>query len=172
MAKTTMPARALKAMQRYVIAAKLQALPIHPIATAYRAGRSIADNAAPHAGKRVILKLDFRDFFTSITPGDLTALLDDARFDTISADDRIMLTAILFEVGKLIIGIYIGKLGLTSTYGAAASLVVVLIWVYYNAQIVLLGAEFTHVYAKRRAARSLAWSGWADAALSRSRPEP
>jgi len=82
-----------------------------------------------------------------------------------------VLTALLFEIGKLVIGLYIGKLGLASTYGAAASLVVVLIWVYYNAQIVLLGAEFTHVYAKRRAARRPEWRGWADPALSRPRPE-
>jgi membrane protein len=59
------------------------------------------------------------------------------------------LTACLFEVGKLLIGIYIGKQGLESTYGAAASLVVVLIWVYYASQIVLLGAEFTRAYALR-----------------------
>jgi len=57
------------------------------------------------------------------------------------------ITAALFETGKLLIGIYIGKQALDSTYGAAASLVVLLIWVYYSAQIVLLGAEFTHVYA-------------------------
>jgi membrane protein len=58
-------------------------------------------------------------------------------------------TACLFEVGKFLIGIYIGKQGLESTYGAAASLVVVLIWVYYASQIVLLGAEFTRAYALR-----------------------
>jgi membrane protein len=57
-------------------------------------------------------------------------------------------TAALFEIGKFLIGVYIGKLGLESTYGAAASIVIVLIWVYYSAQIVLLGAEFTNVYAK------------------------
>jgi membrane protein len=57
-------------------------------------------------------------------------------------------TAALFEIGKLLIGLYIGKQGLESTYGAASSLVVVLIWVYYSAQIVLLGAEFTHSQAK------------------------
>jgi membrane protein len=59
-------------------------------------------------------------------------------------------TAILFEVGKLLIGLYIGKQGLESTYGAAASIVIVLIWVYYSAQIVLLGAEFTNAHAKQR----------------------
>jgi len=57
------------------------------------------------------------------------------------------ITAALFEIGKLLIGIYIGKQALDSTYGATASLVVLLIWVYYSSQIVLLGAEFTHVYA-------------------------
>ena len=57
---------------------------------------------------------------------------------------------LLFDVGKLAIGLYIGKQGLKSTYGAAASIVIVLIWVYYSAQIVLMGAEFTHVNAVRR----------------------
>src|SRR5215212_1360763 len=61
-----------------------------------------------------------------------------------------ILTALLFEIGKFLIGLYIGKQGLESTYGAASSLVVILIWVYYSAQIVLLGAEFTNVRAKQR----------------------
>jgi membrane protein len=60
-----------------------------------------------------------------------------------------VVTAVLFEVGKFLIGIYIGKQGLESTFGAAASLVVLLIWVYYSSQIVLLGAEFTRAYARR-----------------------
>ena len=60
-------------------------------------------------------------------------------------------TAALFEIGKFLIGFYIGKQGLESTYGASASIVVVLISVYYTAQIVLFGAEFTHVRAKQRA---------------------
>ena len=54
----------------------------------------------------------------------------------------------LFEIGKFLIGLYIGKQGLESTYGAAASIVVVLIWVYFSAQIVLYGAEITNVQAK------------------------
>jgi membrane protein len=61
------------------------------------------------------------------------------------------ITAALFEIGKLLIGLYIGKQGLESTYGAAASLVVLLIWVYYSSQLVLMGAEFTRIHAKRRA---------------------
>jgi membrane protein len=70
-----------------------------------------------------------------------------------------VLTAALFEVGKLLIGLYIGKQGLESTYGAAASIVVVLIWVYYTAQLVLIGAEFTHVYARRYGSRRSAADG-------------
>lgn len=56
-------------------------------------------------------------------------------------------TALLLAIGKLLIGIYIGKSGMVSGYGAAGSLVVVLLWVYYSAQLFLLGAEFTCVYS-------------------------
>jgi membrane protein len=61
-----------------------------------------------------------------------------------------LLTALFFEVGKVAIGFYIGKQGLESTYGAAASIVVVLVWVYYTSQIILMGAEITHAYAKHK----------------------
>jgi membrane protein len=56
-------------------------------------------------------------------------------------------TALLFTIGKFLIGLYIGKSGVTSGFGAAGSLVVVLVWVYYSAQIFLMGAEFTWAYA-------------------------
>lgn len=56
-------------------------------------------------------------------------------------------TALLFTIGKFLIGLYIGKSKLTSGFGAAGSLVVVLVWVYYSAQIFFLGAEFTWAYA-------------------------
>jgi membrane protein len=66
-------------------------------------------------------------------------------------------TALLFEAGKLAIGLYIGKQGLETSFGAAASLVVLLVWVYYSSQIVLMGAEFTRAYALRHSSqRSLA----------------
>jgi membrane protein len=58
-------------------------------------------------------------------------------------------TAILFTVGKFLIGLYLGKSGVTSGFGAAGSVVVLLVWVYYSAQIFLLGAEFTAIYAYR-----------------------
>jgi membrane protein len=56
-------------------------------------------------------------------------------------------TAVLFTIGKFLIGIYLGKASFGSTYGAAGSLVIVLVWVYYSAQIFFFGAEFTQVYA-------------------------
>ena len=62
-------------------------------------------------------------------------------------------TALLFMVGKLLIGIYIGKSAISSGFGAAGSLVVVLVWVYYSAQIFLLGAEFTRVYSQAHGSR-------------------
>jgi membrane protein len=57
------------------------------------------------------------------------------------------LTSILFTIGKFLIGLYLGTSGVTSIYGAAGSLITVLLWVYYSALIFLLGAEFTQVYA-------------------------
>jgi membrane protein len=62
-------------------------------------------------------------------------------------------TALLFNLGKFAIGWYIGTQGLESTYGAAASIVILLVWVYYSAQIVLFGAELTHAYATERGSR-------------------
>ena len=62
-------------------------------------------------------------------------------------------TSLLFAVGKVIIGFYLGHSALTSAYGAAASLVIFLIWIYYSAQILLFGAELTHVYALKYGSR-------------------
>ena len=62
-------------------------------------------------------------------------------------------TALLFTVGKSLIGFYLGASAVASAYCAASSLVVILIWVYYSAQIFLLGAEFTQIYTTRWASR-------------------
>jgi membrane protein len=58
-------------------------------------------------------------------------------------------TAILIEIGKNLIGLYLGRSSAGSTYGAAGSFVIILLWVYYSSQILFLGAEFTQVYARR-----------------------
>ena len=62
-------------------------------------------------------------------------------------------TALLFTLGKFLISVYIGRSAVASSFGAAGSLVVVMIWVYYSAQIFLLGAEFTWVYAHSHGSR-------------------
>src|ERR1700755_100435 len=69
-----------------------------------------------------------------------------------------VLTAALFEVGKFLIGLYIGKQGLESTYGAAASIIVVLIWVYYSAQIARRGSQFPPLTPHRSGSRKHAAS--------------
>jgi len=61
-------------------------------------------------------------------------------------------TAVLFGIGKLLIGIYLGHASIGSAYGAAGSLVVFLVWVYYSSLVLFLGAEITQVYARRRGA--------------------
>lgn len=63
------------------------------------------------------------------------------------------ITALLFTIGKTVLGQYLGQASFGSTYGAAGSLVILLAWVYYSAQILFFGAEFTQVYASRYGSR-------------------
>jgi len=62
-------------------------------------------------------------------------------------------TALLFTIGKFAIGMYIGKASIGSAYGAAGSIVVLITWIYYSAQILYFGAEFTQVYATTHGTR-------------------
>ncbi len=62
-------------------------------------------------------------------------------------------TALLFTLGKFLIGLYLGKSAVASSYGAAGAVVILLIWMYYSAQIFLLGAEFTYLYAHHYGSR-------------------
>jgi membrane protein len=64
-----------------------------------------------------------------------------------------LLTSLLFTAGKWVIGLYLGNASIGRAYGGAGSVVVLLVWVYYSAQLVFLGAEFTHQYAKVRGSR-------------------
>src|SRR6266851_3082661 len=67
-----------------------------------------------------------------------------------------MATALFFSIGKYLIGLYIGSSNVASTYGAAGALVIILLWIYYSAQILLFGAEFTKACADRRLALAAA----------------
>jgi membrane protein len=80
-------------------------------------------------------------------------VIPEVRVDWRDVATGAILTALLFSVGKLVIGLYLGKAGIASAYGAAGSLVVLLVWVYYSAQIFLFGAEFTYAYARWRRSR-------------------
>jgi membrane protein len=62
-------------------------------------------------------------------------------------------TSALFAAGKAVIGLYLGRSGLASTFGAAGSVVVLVVWVYYAAQIFFFGAEMTQAYARRHGSR-------------------
>jgi membrane protein len=63
------------------------------------------------------------------------------------------MTALLFNLGKFLLGLYLGRSSMASAYGAAGSLVIVLLWVYYSAQILFFGAQFTRMYADRCGSR-------------------
>ena len=65
-----------------------------------------------------------------------------------------LFTALLFTIGKAAIGVYLGRASVTSVYGAAGSLVLILLWIYYSAQLLFLGAEFTEVWSRWRGSRS------------------
>jgi membrane protein len=64
-----------------------------------------------------------------------------------------LITSVLFNIGKSLIGWYIGSSAIASSYGAAAGLIVLLLWVYYSVEIFLLGAEFTKIYANRHGSK-------------------
>jgi membrane protein len=83
-----------------------------------------------------------------------------------------LVTASLFAIGKTLIGLYLGKAGIGSAYGAAGSLVVVVAWVYYSAQIFFFGAEFTHALTLTRSDRRAAEQSPAGASLKRNLDVP
>jgi membrane protein len=64
-----------------------------------------------------------------------------------------LITSVLFNIGKSLIGWYIGSSAIASSYGAAGGLIVLLLWVYYSVQIFLFGAEFTKIYANRHGSK-------------------
>jgi len=79
--------------------------------------------------------------------------LPDAKIDWSDVIIGAILTSLLFNIGKLLIGLYLGNSQIGTTYGATGSLVILLVWIYYSAQIFFLGAEFTHVYARQHGSR-------------------
>lgn len=93
--------------------------------------------------------------FTALLFGAIYKILPDRHLAWRDVAVGAVITAFLFSLGKTVIGWYIGGSGMTQSYGAAGALIVVLLWVYYSAQVFLLGAEFTRAWA----AREGAWKG-------------
>lgn len=85
----------------------------------------------------------------------LYKVVPDARVAWTDVMTGAFVTALLFSTGKLLIGLYLGKASIGSAYGAAGSVVVLMMWVYYSAQIFFLGAVFTRLYSERHGSRAL-----------------
>ncbi|MDO8681625.1 MAG: YihY/virulence factor BrkB family protein [Acidobacteriota bacterium] len=83
----------------------------------------------------------------------LFRFLPDVRLRWRDVTTGAFVTAVLFTIGQQVIGLYLGQSSTASSYGAAGSMMILLLWVYYSCQILLYGAEFTRVYALRHGAR-------------------
>jgi membrane protein len=79
--------------------------------------------------------------------------LPDAKIEWRDVWTGALVTAVGFVIGQALIALYLGKAGVASAYGAAGSLLVLLLWVYYSSMILLFGAEFTRVYAEKHGSR-------------------
>jgi membrane protein len=101
-----------------------------------------AGNGGPH-----VLDLGISFIFVTLLFALIYKYLPDAHIRWKEVWVGAAITSILFSIGKTLIGLYLGTSGVTSVYGAAGSLITVLLWVYYSALIFFLGAEFTQVYA-------------------------
>lgn len=88
--------------------------------------------------------------FTALLFAAIYKILPDTPIDWRDVGVGAVATALLFTIGRTLIGMYIGSSSVTSSYGAAGALAVTFLWIYYSAQIFLLGASFTHAYARAR----------------------
>lgn len=113
----------------------------------------LVPDAAPallHVGQLVVSLILFTLLFAM-----MFKLLPDVKMAWSDVWIGAAITALLFAIGKFLIGLYVGKSAVGSTYGAAGSFVVLLIWVYYSSQILFFGAEFTQVYANMFGSRTV-----------------
>jgi len=124
------------------------------LSTAVAAVGGIFERALPGGGFLMQL-LNFALSFAVVTGlfAAIYKVLPDATIKWSDVWVGAAVTALLFTVGKLLIGLYLGHASIGSTFGAAGSLLVFLVWVYYSAQILFFGAEFTQVYARRYGSR-------------------
>lgn len=96
-----------------------------------------------------ILQLLFSLVFVAAATAVVFRFVPDARVGWRAISRGALLTSVLFNLGNLLVGVYLGKASVGAAYGAAGSLVVVLLWLYFSAEMFLYGAEFTQIYARR-----------------------
>ena len=122
------------------------------VISAILSGLSRYINAVLPFGALILQILNFAISFAMISVlfAAIYKVLPDAKLSWADVLVGALVTALLFNVGKFLIGFYLGHSALASSYGAAGALIIVLLWIYYSAQIFLLGAEFTKIYASRR----------------------
>ena len=122
------------------------------VISAILSGLSSYINAVLPFGALILQVLNFVLSFAliSVLFAAIYKVLPDARLSWADVLVGALVTALLFNVGKFLIGLYLSHSAVASSYGAAGALIIVLLWIYYSAQIFLLGAEFTKIYASRR----------------------
>lgn len=98
-------------------------------------------------------------FITTLMFGAIFMVLPDVHLKWRNVAVGAFATAVLFAIGQRLIGLYLGNSTLASPFGAAGTIAIILVWVYYSAQIVLFGAEFTRVWAEHRGARPALMEG-------------
>ncbi len=109
-------------------------------------------NAVLPFGALILHALNFVISFAliSVLFAAIYKVLPDATLSWADVRMGAVVTALLFEVGKFLIGLYLSHSAVASSYGAAGALIVLLLWIYYSTQTFLLGAELTKVYASHR----------------------
>ena len=131
----------------------------------FSAGLAAVGHMTGHSLPTVGLLLRSADFLLSLAIitllfATLFKILPDAPVSWGHAWIGAVVTSLLFMVGKTLIGLYLGRSTFASAYGAAGSVVILLVWIYCSAQILLFGAEFTHLYATRHRTRQYTPSGF------------
>jgi membrane protein len=113
-------------------------------------------NAVLPAGHLILETLNFLASLALITVlfAAIYKVVPDRRIEWRDVIVGAVATALLFTIGKFLIGLYLGSSTVASSYGAAGGLIIALLWVYYSAQIFLFGAEFTKVYAHHHGSRT------------------
>jgi len=130
------------------------------VSTAVRLSMSWLGNLAPGMEALIGFADQVLSFLVSgVLFGLLFRVLPDVHLQWRDVAVGAAVTAALFTIGQRLIGFYLGNSSLASPFGAAGTVVIILVWVYYSAQIVLLGAEFTRLYSERSGKRAAPMEG-------------